>query len=186
VWLGHGDRPGPVRGHPWVLVGSFRPQGDENDGPVVLASEMAWAGLSVLMNAVGPDLKQSDRRRFWRNSMKYLKRRAISHGAWAAATWMVDQTPAAARFARFAGGWTGHTVTASGAGVAVVATGISPHALRLVTLGSDSDYNFAPMEPITSPDTFINSIERALGSHAWDRRPRRLHADQRRILNFVE
>jgi hypothetical protein len=180
VWLAHSDRRTPVRGHPWVLVGSFRPTSDEHG----LISEMAWTGLRLLMNVLSPDVEERDRDRFWRNSMIYLKRRAARHESWTAAHWTVDGHGLTARFARFAGGWTGHGIDTAGVGVAVVATSISPHRLTLTRVRSGRSYKFALEHPVTHPDTLERSAEQALGSHAWERTSRRWHTDQRKLLKL--
>jgi hypothetical protein len=183
VWLAHGERHGPARGHPWVLVGNFRgltghPLGDLGGAR---DAELAEKGLLLLMNWLAPELESRDRRRFWRNSMIYLHRRAIRRTSWASAGWTVDRKAVSARFARFAGGWTGHAV-AGGIGIVVVATGVSPHAIELQRIGPEMDYHAALAEPIIYPDALKSSLSAALGPHAGQLRPRRLNSDQRRIL----
>jgi hypothetical protein len=71
VWLGHGDRHGPMRGHPWTSVGNLRPAADRPvaAGRSAYERELAWSGLFALINQLSPELEPHDRGRFWRNSL---------------------------------------------------------------------------------------------------------------------
>jgi len=182
IWLAHSPRRVPTRGHQWVMVGTFRPRSDNEAKERELARDLAFSGLAVLINELIPDLEESDRRRFRRNSIIYLERRAARHATWTQTRWMVDGKPLAARFARFAGGWSGYAVAPTGTGLAVVATSAPPDAPRLVRLESGAEYNFALAEPIIHPTTLQQSVDRALGTNAWPVPSRRPHADHRRIL----
>src|SRR6202044_1065311 len=76
VWLAHGDRRRPVRGHPWILVATAR-LSDRRWCPPGVAPEreLAWGALYRLMNITVPAMRTPrDRRRLGRNFVPYLER----------------------------------------------------------------------------------------------------------------
>ena len=186
IWLAHGDRPGPVRGHPWILVATARPSGIPwADHPgMVLERELAWSGLYRLMHSVTPYLEDRDhRRRYARNFAPYLLTRASRCESWAPARWTIGTKTTTARFARLAGAWTGWAFELDKFAVTVVASGVSPHDIRLRRISSARPYHFDVRAPISYPQTLDTARDQALGPRAADDpRPHRLHSDIRKLI----
>jgi hypothetical protein len=183
VALDHGDRPGPMPRHPWVRVVSWRtPRSAAQRALIPARAEeceaLAWRGLFTLINVTAPEFEEQGRW-FWRNAMIYLSRRSSRCASWSPALWSLDGQTVRARFARFAGGWTGYLLEP---GVVVVAVGISPHQLGLSRIRTGTTYHFPLDEPIDHPDTIDASAQAALGAHAETELPRRVHADHRKLL----
>lgn len=172
VGLGHGDYRELARGHPWVLVTSWLPSGESwsptHGRP---ERELAWRGLSQLLNTVTPYLEAADdRRQFGRNFRPYLDARTNRHASWATARWRIDSTETQARFARFAGGWTGFAYARDTYAITIVAVGISPHDVGLSTIALPDEYH--PESESDDPET----VERNMS--------RRLHSDVRKLLDL--
>jgi hypothetical protein len=185
IGLAHGDRPGPMRGHPFVLVASFRPSGDgwsSSDG--FAERVLAEDGLHRLMNATIPYLDdEDDRRRIRRNHIPYLLTRAYRYRSWARANWRIGARTATARFARFAGGWAGFVFERGTLAVVAVGFGVSPHAIHLVRVKSGLAYHFDIGRPIDHDHALAYSREKALGNQREaDTRPRRPHGDVRQLV----
>jgi hypothetical protein len=186
VSLAHGDRVGRVRGHPSLVVTTWRPSGVPwADGPgVVLERELAWDGLYQLMNGVGPWLLDDDqRRRFRQNFVPYLATRSTRWASWAPAEWTINGKLTTARFARFAGGWAGWAFELDKFAVTVVASGASPHGVHLSRISSGAPYHFDLHAPISNRETLPAACEQALGRHSREYPPpRRLHSDVRKLI----
>ena len=182
VFLGHGDRPLPSRGHPWLQVvtrsACFYPTTRSIDH----TQELAWDSLLDLLNAVTPDLDDPLWTHYKQNAMRYIDQRVDRYRRWARTTWSVDGTPIEARYARFAGAWSGFASTQSDVELRVVGCGLSPQHLGFQRLASGEQYHFDLAAPIPYPDSLERAAREALGEHQWDRPSRALHSDQRRLL----
>lgn len=186
VFLSHGERPLPARGHPWVRVGNWAPSGagwcSPGFGPP--ERQLAWHAFWHVLGVVAPAFEdEAVHRRFLRNYAPYVDQRADRWARWATTQWHIDSRNVPARFARFGGGWAGYAFEPGELAVSVSAKGVSPRDLGLRKLTSEAQYHFDLDQPIDD-ELARASKERALGKHVDDFAPsHHLHRDVRNLLD---